>query len=122
MSKRIWVGNGDQFEEGKVSKIDAGGTSVIVTRYNGELCAVRNQCSHMNVPLDGGKVSNGTITCPLHNSKFDMCSGKNLDWTPGFMGIKVPNWTQRMIAMGKEPQGIASYTVIEEENDVYIEL
>lgn len=122
MTTRIHIGTGDEFEEGQLKKVSAGEISILVTRYNGKVCAVRNQCPHWNIPMDNGKVRNGTVICPLHNSVFDMCSGKNLDWTPGFAGIKVPQWTRRLIAMGKEPQGIDAYTVIEEGNDVYVEI
>ncbi|NDJ61331.1 MAG: Rieske (2Fe-2S) protein, partial [Chloroflexi bacterium] len=92
------------------------------TRIDGKVCVVRNQCAHLPVPLDGGKLADGAVVCPLHNSKFDMCTGANLDWTPGFAGVRAPAWSRRLIAMGREPQSLASYTVIENEDGVFVEL
>lgn len=121
MATEVRVGASSDFVENKVKAVKVNGESVIVARIDGHLCAVRNQCSHMPLPLDGGKVENGTITCPFHNSVYNLCSGDNLDWTPGVMGVKMPTWSRRLIAFGKEPQGLKTYTVIEKDGDVFVE-
>ncbi|MDP1876324.1 MAG: Rieske (2Fe-2S) protein [Actinomycetota bacterium] len=71
-----------------------------------EVCVVRDRCPHAGLSLSRGPrggYDNGVITCPWHNSSFDVCSGQNLDWTPGFAGLKAPTWSRRLIAMGKSP-------------------
>lgn len=119
---RIHVGSSSKFKEGKITVVDVDGDSVIMTRHEGNVCAVRNQCAHWSVALDAGQVSDGVITCPLHNSKFDLCTGENKDWVPGVAGIRVPRWTSELIALGQEPRGIRAYTVIEEDDKVYVEV
>ena len=122
MAERIKIGTKADFPVGKLHKVDVQGKSVLVTEIDGKLCAVRNQCAHLPVGLEGGKIEDGAVVCPLHNSKYDLCSGENLDWVPGFLGINVPRWSRRLIAMGKQPQGIKAYTVIEEEDEVFVEV
>ncbi|MEO1439033.1 MAG: Rieske 2Fe-2S domain-containing protein [Chloroflexota bacterium] len=121
MSK-VSVGSASQFVEGRFTKVDAGGTSVLVTRINGDLCAVRNQCAHLPVPLDGGKIEDGAVVCPFHNSKYDLCSGANMDWTPGVAGVRVPGWTSRLIALGQPPKNITAYPVTVEGDEVFIDI
>ncbi len=120
--RRVRVGSAAAFRSGDLQTVDVDGLSIIITRVNGEWCAVRNQCAHLPVPLSGGKVESGTVVCPLHNSRYDLCSGANLDWTPGVAGVTVPVWTQRMIAMGQPPKGIQSYPVTLIGNDIFIEI
>jgi nitrite reductase/ring-hydroxylating ferredoxin subunit len=121
MARRIPVGSSTQFTVGELTKVDVEGTSVVVTRTADGLCAVRNQCAHWPVPLAGGKIDKaGNIVCPLHNSRFDMCTGENRDWVGGFMGVKIPNWTSRLIAMGADPKGIQSYQIEEDGDQVFV--
>jgi nitrite reductase/ring-hydroxylating ferredoxin subunit len=35
-------------------------------------------------------VADGQVVCPWHNSRFDLASGENLDWAPGFAGRDMP--------------------------------
>jgi nitrite reductase/ring-hydroxylating ferredoxin subunit len=122
MSERILIGDAGDFIVGKLQTVDVNGKSVVITRTENGLCGLRNQCSHLPLPINGGKVENGTVVCPWHNSRFDVCTGENLDWVPGVAGIKLPRWSQGLMAMGKKPQGIQSYTVIEEDGKVYVEV
>ena len=57
-----------------------------------------------------GKYEDGVVTCAWHNSRFDVCIGENLDWTPGIAGVRVPGWSRKLIALGKSPTPL---TVIE---------
>ncbi|HRV67205.1 MAG TPA: Rieske (2Fe-2S) protein, partial [Candidatus Nanopelagicales bacterium] len=70
------------------------------------VCIVSDRCPHAGLSLSRGPrggYEDGVITCPWHNSRFDVCSGENLDWTPGVAGVKAPKWSRRLIAMGKSP-------------------
>jgi 3-phenylpropionate/trans-cinnamate dioxygenase ferredoxin component len=41
-----------------------------------EVFAIRDWCSHAAVPLSEGEVDGCTIECWLHNSRFDLRTGK----------------------------------------------
>lgn len=79
---------------------------VRATQAPDEVCVVLNKCPHAGLSLTKGPrggYSDGVITCPWHNSKFDVCTGENLDWVPGVAGINAPRWSRKLIAMGKSP-------------------
>ena len=119
---RVYVGKVVAFTPGRVQEVTVGGASVLVARIGDDFCAVENRCAHLPVPLEGGRVEDGTIVCPLHNSRFDLCTGANLDWTPGVAGVRVPRWSQQLINMGQEPRWITAYPVTVEGSDVYVDV
>lgn len=122
MSKRVMIGNAADVPANGVKTFDAEGKSIVVARVGDGYCAVINKCPHLGLPMAGGKVENGVITCPFHNSRFDMCTGKNLDWVQGVVGVKLPEWSRRIIALGKEPAPIQSFKVIEQDGKLFVEL
>jgi len=78
------------------------------------LCAARNRCPHLGFSLTKGpgglKYAAGQVVCPWHNSSFDLATGENLDWTPGFAGKETPRWSHRMVALGRKPSPLTTYT------------
>lgn len=122
MAKRVMIGNAADVPAGCLKTFDAEGTTVVVAKVGDGYCAVINKCPHMGLPIAGGRLDGDTIVCPWHNSKFDLCSGKNLDWVTGVVGVKLPEWSRKIVALGKEPQPIQSFTVTEEEGKLFVDL
>ena len=58
---------------------DANGVSICLVRSNGQVYAVHDGCTHAEVPLSEGEVSNGAIECWLHGSRFDLATGRVLN-------------------------------------------
>ena len=52
---------------------------VIVIHTGGEIRAFQGICTHEYFELDKGFLTNGTLTCALHLSRFDLSSGEPLD-------------------------------------------
>ncbi len=126
MSGRVRVGNVADFADGKLHAVEAGGTSLVVGLAGGSLCAARNRCPHMGFPLSRGpggvRYAEGEVVCPWHNSRFDLRSGENLDWAPGFAGVDMPRWSRKLIALGRKPSSLTTYDVVVEDDEVYVEL
>jgi 3-phenylpropionate/trans-cinnamate dioxygenase ferredoxin subunit len=61
-------------EEGTLH-VDLGDVPVCLARTQGELFALRDVCSHEEVPLSEGELDGETIECWLHGSRFDMRTG-----------------------------------------------
>jgi nitrite reductase/ring-hydroxylating ferredoxin subunit len=65
--------------EGRPSKVEAFGTSVMVYRSGETVFAVASRCTHQGAPLDRGVVkaagSDPTVTCPAHGSVFSLADG-----------------------------------------------
>ncbi len=60
---------------GKSLAVDVAGLSVLVCNVNNEYFAVENRCTHQGAELEGGRIRNGMIACPLHGVLFDVRNG-----------------------------------------------
>jgi 3-phenylpropionate/trans-cinnamate dioxygenase ferredoxin component len=56
--------------------VDIGDTPVAVIRAGDEVYALRDVCSHEEVPLSEGEIYDHTVECWLHGSCFDLRTGK----------------------------------------------
>jgi nitrite reductase/ring-hydroxylating ferredoxin subunit len=123
---RVRVGTLSELADGRLHSLDAGGTTVIVGQVGEALYAARNRCPHLGFSLTtgpgGARFSDGEVQCPWHNSRFDLCTGENRDWTPGLAGRNMPRWSHRLIALGRKPAPLTTYRVDVEEGDVFVHL
>jgi 3-phenylpropionate/trans-cinnamate dioxygenase ferredoxin component len=55
--------------------VEVGDLPVAVVRAGGEVFALRDVCSHEEVPLSEGDVYDCTVECWLHGSCFDLRTG-----------------------------------------------
>ena len=62
-------------EEGALH-VDIDDTPVAIVNAGGEFYAIRDVCSHADVPLSEGDVDGCAIECWLHGSRFDLRTGK----------------------------------------------
>ncbi len=93
MSEGEWkdIGSVDEFPEEKAVVREVEGTEILVIRNEGNVCACGNSCTHYGAPLNEGLIHDGIVTCPWHNSRFDIRSGEvlsppALDDLPSFEG------------------------------------
>lgn len=57
-------------------KID--GERVLICRSATGLHAVRDDCPHQNLTMDGGRVRGASIICPHHGARFSLVDGKSM--------------------------------------------
>jgi nitrite reductase/ring-hydroxylating ferredoxin subunit/uncharacterized membrane protein len=58
-------------------RVEVEGVGVLLSRSSaGEVCAIAATCNHFSGPLEEGDRQGDTVVCPLHNSRFDLCSGE----------------------------------------------
>jgi 3-phenylpropionate/trans-cinnamate dioxygenase ferredoxin component len=55
--------------------VEIGGEPVAIFRTGGEVFALRDVCSHAEVPLSEGDIYDHTVECWLHGSCFDLRTG-----------------------------------------------
>jgi nitrite reductase/ring-hydroxylating ferredoxin subunit len=48
---------------------------VAVYNVAGRFCATHSICTHRGGLLSEGTIEDTTVTCPLHGSQFDVCTG-----------------------------------------------
>ena len=56
--------------------VELNGEPVAMVNAGGDIYAIRDVCSHAEVPLSEGEVDGCTIECWLHGSRFDLRTGK----------------------------------------------
>jgi len=62
--------------DGEALGVEVGEEPVAIVRTCGEVFAIRDVCSHAEVPLSEGEIDGRTIECWLHGSRFDLRTGK----------------------------------------------
>ncbi|HEV8696299.1 MAG TPA: non-heme iron oxygenase ferredoxin subunit [Candidatus Limnocylindrales bacterium] len=78
--RRIDLLGVDEVADGEMKMAWVDGTDqVLVINQGGEFTAVQGVCSHEYFELDKGFLTNGTLTCALHLSRFDLSNGEPLD-------------------------------------------
>ncbi len=81
MTRRIDLLAADEVAEGEMQMVwvDGGASPVLVVRTGGVVHALQGTCSHEYFELDRGFLTRGTLTCPLHLSRFELDEGSPLD-------------------------------------------
>ena len=56
-------------------RVELDDVDIAVVRFEGDVYAIQDLCSHAEVPLSEGDVEDGTVECWLHGSRFDLRTG-----------------------------------------------
>jgi nitrite reductase/ring-hydroxylating ferredoxin subunit/uncharacterized membrane protein len=67
----------EDLPQGGMRGVEVDGAGVLLSRSSsGQVCAISSVCSHLGGPLEDGERQGDTVVCPLHGSRFDLCSGE----------------------------------------------
>jgi nitrite reductase/ring-hydroxylating ferredoxin subunit len=72
----VRVADESEIGMGKMKKFTLGEVTVLIANVNGNYYAVDNMCTHFGGDLSEGVLEGNVITCPNHQSKFDVATGK----------------------------------------------
>ena len=90
--------------EGSMRRVTHGELDVLVAHTPAGIVAVDDRCPHMSAPLSIGELDGCIVACPLHEGRFDLCSGDvvQMPTTGGLdpLGEYHPTWSPA----GKEPK------------------
>ncbi len=64
-----------ELEVGQARAVEIDGTDILVCNAKGDIYAVQNLCTHQKAKLEGGRIRNCFISCPLHGVMFDLKTG-----------------------------------------------
>ena len=65
----------DNVSEGRLLRATVNGVDALLTRYQGEVVAFADRCTHRGAPLHEGELRDGAIVCPWHQSVFRLADG-----------------------------------------------
>ena len=69
----------DQLVDDEPLVVIINGVGIALVQTGGEIFAIQNLCSHAAEQLAEGEVSEHSIECPRHGSRFDLRGGCPLD-------------------------------------------
>jgi len=85
----IEIAKTDEIPTGKMKAFVTNGKDILVVNYEGNFYAIGALCTHQKGELAKGKLEGKVVTCPRHDSKFDVTTGKNLAGPKiGFIRLK----------------------------------
>ena len=93
-----------ELPEGSMRRLTVGDLDLLVAHTPAGIVAVDDRCPHMSAPLSIGGLEGCVVACPLHEGRFDLCSGDVVQMpTTGGLdadGRYHPTWSPA----GKEPK------------------
>ena len=105
----VHVAGKSEIEAGKMKKVTLGKVAVLIANVNGDYYAVGSECTHFGGDLSEGVLEGNVVTCPIHQAKFDVTTGKVV--SPPVEALSRPNI-----------EDLPTYLVKSEENDILVKL
>ncbi|MGQ0430579.1 MAG: Rieske (2Fe-2S) protein [Gammaproteobacteria bacterium] len=101
------VGRADELPVGNMKSFNAGGVRVVVYHLKAGFYATQSQCTHTFGPLARGEIVDGCqVRCPLHRARFDIATGKVVEWANFPPGIQLLNTVRGEKALRTYPVSI----------------
>lgn len=101
---------------GSRKKFIVNGESVLVFRLEEGFFAIQSRCPHMFASLEKAKMIDGhIIQCRIHKAKFDIKTGKVIQWAHFPPGIQALN-------VIRSQKDLKTYPVRVDEKKVYVEI
>ena len=70
----------DSLADEEVVGLDVAGTPVAIYNLGGSFHATGNICTHQYARMSDGYVEDGCIECPIHSARFEIVTGKALNY------------------------------------------
>jgi nitrite reductase/ring-hydroxylating ferredoxin subunit len=102
MARLIKVADTQSLPPGTATVAEVNGNRIAVFNVGGTFYAIDDTCPHAGGPLSEGQVDGEKVVCPWHDAAFNLKTGDVLS-PPAFEGVK-------------------SYRVVVEGNDVKVEV
>ncbi len=75
----VRVGSLADLAPGKMMRIEVSGLRILLANVNGRVWATDDTCSHEEASLSSGSLRGQFVKCPLHGSRFSVCTGEVMD-------------------------------------------
>jgi 3-phenylpropionate/trans-cinnamate dioxygenase ferredoxin subunit len=111
----IEVPGAQELQNGQMKMFKIGNKEVLLARVGDSFYAADNRCPHMGGKLSEGKLEKTVVTCPRHNSRFDLTDGHVVRWT---------DWSGVLLSLSRvvrAPRPINTYRVRVEGGKILVE-
>lgn len=75
----VEAGKAGELAPGTMKRVEIRGRRILLANVNGRLCAVDDTCTHEEASLSAGVLKGELVRCPLHGSRFNVCTGEALE-------------------------------------------
>ena len=75
MSRWVQVGSEAECPVGELTSTMAEGIPVVLANVDGDIYALKDECSHEDYPLSDGELDGKDVVCIYHGARFDACTG-----------------------------------------------
>jgi nitrite reductase/ring-hydroxylating ferredoxin subunit len=89
--------------EGTMRRVTHGDLDVLIAHTPAGILAVDDRCPHMSAPLSIGELEGCVVQCPLHEGRFDLCSGAVVQM-PTTGGLDADGAYHATWSHGKDPK------------------
>lgn len=94
----------DDLPPGSMQRVSRGDLDVLLAHTPEGIVATDDRCPHMSAPLSIGELEGCVVACPLHEGRFDLCTGRPVQMpTTGGLhpdGTYHPTWSPA----GRDPK------------------
>ena len=73
------AGAAAELAPGTMRRADLAGRRILIANVEGRICAADDTCTHEDASLSKGSLQGALVKCPLHGSRFDVCTGEALE-------------------------------------------
>lgn len=74
----VRVASLDDVPPGTLLGVEADGHRICLVNTEGEIYALRDNCSHRDFPLSAGELDGDELECTWHGARFDVRTGRAL--------------------------------------------
>ncbi len=74
----VKVAESGEIPAGTMKHAEVMGKELCIINAGGTFYVTADRCPHMNAPLSLGQLDGTVLTCPLHFSRYDIRTGRNL--------------------------------------------
>ena len=72
----VTVARADELSPGEMKLVEVAGEEVVLANVDGSYYAFGNECTHVGGPLVEGDLTGDQVSCPWHNTIFDVKTGQ----------------------------------------------
>lgn len=75
----VKVGHPGDIAPGRMKRVEVCGRRVLLANVNGRFYAIADTCTHEDASLSAGSLRGEFVKCPLHGSRFNVCTGQVME-------------------------------------------
>ena len=79
MNDLVKVASLDDLRPGRILGVKVGDEEIALYNVDGRIYATRDVCTHQYFPLSKGELRGRVVTCALHQWRYDVTTGANVE-------------------------------------------